>query len=76
MSIIKREIKEERISELYTISDKPFTPEITYRDGKFHQFTLHIETNFKTKYDFKLDAEDEEVFNALKNFFKSLSDDI
>lgn len=72
MELIKKEIKEERISKSYVINGKPFTPEITYRDEKFHHFTLHTETNIKVKYDFKLEVEDEEIFNVLKNFFKSI----
>lgn len=78
--IRKLEIKEERVSKSYMVKtevnkqdvDKPFTPEIVYRDGKFSHFNLHIESGFKTKYDLKLDAEDEDIFNILKDFFKSI----
>lgn len=72
MELIKQQILEERVCKLYSVDGKSFTPEITYRNGIFHHFTLHIQTGFKTKYDLKLDAEDKEVFNCLKDFFKSI----
>lgn len=72
MELKKVVIAEERISKEYTVDGRKFTPEITTRDGEFHHFTLHIQSGFKTKYDLKLDAEDKEVFECLKDFFKNI----
>lgn len=65
-------IQEERITKTYTVDKKDFTVEVIKRDGEFSNFTLHKEGGFKVKYDLKLDKEDKEVFEILKDFFKQL----
>ena len=72
MDLNKKIIQEERVFKEYNVDGKAFTPEIIYRDGEFHHFTLHIQNGFKIKYDLELDKEDKNVFDILKDFFKKL----
>lgn len=72
MELCKKEIQETQISKTYTIGNLNFTPLVVYRNNKFHRFISRMEMGHKVKYNLELSEEDEQIFNALKDFFKSI----